>query len=100
MTRSLEEYLALYDTPSLFDVPREPRHLRVSTSSSGHNEEDDPTEAGAGADASDHLFSSTSTGPALPPSMLLHAPALLRITHSTRGSATPLCHLRVQNTGR
>lgn len=94
--RSLEEYLALYDTPSLYDAPREIRHLRVTTSSSGHDE-DDPVD---GDGDGDNVFSSYGAGPALPPSMLLHASALLRITHSTRGSASPLCHLRVPKTAR
>lgn len=93
MIRSLEEYLALYDTPSLYDAPTEMGNLRVSTSPSGHDE-DDPSDDG------DHVFSSSGTGVALPPSMLLHASALLRIRHSTLDSGSPLCHLRVQKAAR
>lgn len=32
----------------------------------------------------------------LPPSMILHAPALLRLTHA-QGSTAPVCHLQVEN---
>lgn len=94
MNHSLEEYLSLYDTPSAYDPPRKAGNLRVhSSASSGHDED-------GSVDNSDDVFSSRGTGAILPPSMLLHAPALLRITQSARGSASPLCHLRVEKTAR
>ncbi|CAB1103340.1 unnamed protein product [Ectocarpus sp. CCAP 1310/34] len=81
MLGSLRAYLSLYDSPSAT------RNLR------GRSLDDS-----VGADYD--VLSSCGTGAALPPSMVLHAPALLRITHSANGSASPLCHLRVESATR
>lgn len=92
MIRSLEEYLALYDTPSVYGTPTETGHLEMRSSASPEVEDEDGP--------SDHVFPSSGSGPALPPSMLLHAPALLRFNRSARGSGSPLCHLRVEKPAR